>query len=61
MQDAMHLFNLAQGPLRTLARHWLCRSLSHTTFRGRAGLNRYCPSCDAAKTNDGRAIAIGRS
>lgn len=61
MNDAIHLFNLARGPLRALARNWMCKGLHRTALRGTTGLDRHCGRCDAATTNDGRAIAIGKS
>ena len=59
MQDALYLFHIVRGPLRTLAQNWMCRSLRRSVFGESAGLNRYCPSCHATTINDGRAIAIG--
>jgi hypothetical protein len=59
MIDAIHLFHLARGPLRSLARHWMCRGLRRAALAG--NIDRYCGACDVTKTNDGRAIAIGKS
>ena len=59
MQDAVHLLHLVRGPLRIFARDWMCRGLRRTTLGENTNLDRYCPSCDASTTNDGRAIAIG--
>ncbi|EGP09977.1 hypothetical protein CSIRO_0410 [Bradyrhizobiaceae bacterium SG-6C] len=59
MQDALYLFHIVRGPLRSLAQDWMCRSLRRSAFGESAGLDRYCPSCDASTTNDGRAIAMG--
>ena len=59
MIDAIHLFHLVRGPLRTLARDWMCRGIRRSAFAESAGLDRYCPSCNAPTTNDSRVIAIG--
>ncbi len=61
MIDAIYLFHLARGPLRALARNWMCKGLRRTALRGTMGLDRQCGRCDAATTNNGRAIAIGKS
>jgi hypothetical protein len=60
MIDAIHLFHLVRGPLRTLARHWMCRGLRSAAFAEPAA-SRFCPSCNASATNGGRAIAIRKS
>jgi len=59
MQDALFLLHILRGPLRTLARDWMCRGLRRSAFRGSSGLDRYCPACATTKTNEGRVIAIG--
>ncbi len=43
MQDALYLFQIVRGPLRWLARDWMCRSLRRAAFGKSAGLDHCCP------------------